>query len=63
MIISGDISALLGDDDTKVATNSNTESAVATSSNENNIDVDTNINEKPAVATSSNAMFNTKEGV
>ena len=63
MIISGDISALLGDDDTKVATNSNTESAVDTSSNDNIKDVDTNINEKSGIDTSSNAMFNKKEGV
>lgn len=53
MIISGDIAALLGDDDTKVAT----------SSNDDIKDVDTNINEKSAIDTSSNAMFNKKEGV
>ena len=53
MIISGDIAALLGDDDTKVAT----------SSNDDIKDVDTNINEKSAFDTSSNAMFNKKEGV
>ena len=54
MIISGDIAALLGDDDTKVATSSNGDiKGVDTNSNDN----------RDTVATSSNAMFNKKEGV
>lgn len=52
MIESGDISALL-DDDTKVDTNINEKSAVATSSNNNIKNVDTN----------SNVILNKKEGV
>ena len=63
MIMSGDIAALLGND-TKVATNSNEEAAVATSSNDDIKGVDTNSNDnRDTVATSSNAMFNKKEGV
>lgn len=64
MITSGDIAALLGNDNTEIATNSNPESAVATSSNDKINDVDTNINNTPyTVATSINAELIKKEGV
>jgi hypothetical protein len=51
--ISHSLLKTIGDDDTKVATNSNEEAAVATSSNDDIKGVDTN----------SNDMINKKEGV